>query len=262
MADLDQAALARRTLAHRTLALLDLTELGDTCREDQVEQLIGKALGPAGHPAAVCIWPSFVSMAAKRLAGKGVKVATVINFPKGGNDIERAIQDAEEATDDGAQELDLVLPYRAFLAGEEATCRAMIGEVKDVMEEGTVLKVILETGELKDPAVIRRAADLAIGAGADFIKTSTGKTAVSATPEAVAAMLDAIKAAGRPVGLKPSGGIRTVEEAGRYLAQVDAAMGSGWATPATFRFGASGLHAALVEAIRGGGAPDTSPASY
>jgi deoxyribose-phosphate aldolase len=258
MTDVDRIALARRALA-----LLDLTELGDTCREDQVELMLGKAHGPAGDVAAICVWPNFVSMCRKRLAGKGIRIATVINFPKGGDDIERAIQDAEGAIDDGAHEIDLVLPWRAFLAGEDATCRAMIGEVKDTIPEEALLKVILETGELKDAAVIRRAADLAIEAGADFIKTSTGKTAVSATPEAVAVMLEAIRAAGRPIGLKPSGGIRTLEDAGRYLAQVDAAMGPDWATPKTFRFGASGLHAALAEVILGTGGPtDAAPASY
>jgi deoxyribose-phosphate aldolase len=127
----------------------------------------------------------------------------------------------------------------------------MVGEVRDAMPEESRLKVILETGELADPAMIRLAADLAIEAGADFIKTSTGKTPVSATPEAVAVMLAAIQAHGGTVGLKPSGGIRTPADAGRYLAQVDAAMGPAWATPATFRFGASGLHEALVAAIEG-----------
>jgi deoxyribose-phosphate aldolase len=236
-------------LARRALALLDLTELGDGCREDHVEALIAKALSPAGKPAAICIWPQFVSLAAKRLKDKGVSVATVINFPKGGDDIERAIEDTEEALDDGADEIDLVFPYRAFLGGDDVTARAMVGEVKDVIGDDALLKVILETGELKAVDAIHRAATIAAEAGADFIKTSTGKTPVSATPEAVAIMLDVIRAHGGAVGLKPSGGIRTLDDAGRYLAQVDAAMGPGWATPATFRFGASGLHAALLAAL-------------
>jgi deoxyribose-phosphate aldolase len=253
--------MSEEALARRVLSLLDLTELGDNCREDHVEGLLSKALHPPGKPAAVCLWPQHVSLAAKRLAGKGVRIATVINFPKGGDDIERAIEDAEEAVDDGADEIDLVLPWRALLEGDEAVVRSMVGEVRDILVDGAKLKVILETGELKDPAVIRRAADLAIGEGADFIKTSTGKTTVSATPEAAAIMIEAIKASGRPVGLKPSGGIRTLADAKLYLDMVDAAFGPAWATPETFRFGASGLHGAIVKALGGGGAA-TGQGSY
>jgi deoxyribose-phosphate aldolase len=244
--------MAEKDLALRALGLLDLTDLNDGCREDHVEALIQKALSPHGHVAAVCIWPQFVSIAAKRLKGKGVRVATVINFPNGGDDVERAIEDAEEALRDGAEELDLVMPWRSLLAGDEIVARSMIGEVQDLVEDAQArLKVILETGELPDQAAVRRASDLAIDCGADFIKTSTGKTRVSATPEAVATILEAIAAADRTVGLKPSGGIRTLADAKLYLDMADAAMGSVWASPGTFRFGASGLYDALVAAIEG-----------
>jgi deoxyribose-phosphate aldolase len=147
-----------KEIALRALRLLDLTDLNDGCREDHVEALIQKALTSHGHVAAVCLWPQFVSLAAKRLKGKGVKVATVINFPKGGDDVERAIDDTEEALKDGADEIDLVLPYRALLAGDEATARSMVGEVHDLVEDGGKrLKVILETGMLPDQAAVRRA---------------------------------------------------------------------------------------------------------
>jgi deoxyribose-phosphate aldolase len=238
--------------ALRALKLLDLTDLNDGCREDQVEALIQKALTPHGPVAAVCLWPQFVSIASKRLKGKGVKVATVINFPKGGDDVERAIEDAEEALRDGADEIDLVMPWHALLAGDEIAVRSMIGEVLDLVEDAKArLKVILETGELPDQATIRKAADIAIDCGAHFIKTSTGKTKVSATPDAVRTMLAAIKAADRTVGIKPSGGIRTLADATLYLDLVDAAMGPVWASPGTFRFGASGLYDALLAVIEG-----------
>ena len=237
--------------ARRALKLLDLTDLGDGCREDQIEALIQKALTPHGPVAAVCIWPQFVTLAKSRLKGKGVKVATVINFPKGGDDVERAIEDTAEAIDDGADEIDLVMPYHAMLDGDELTVRSMIGEVRDEIDDAGRLKVILETGMLPDQAMVRRAADIAIDCGADFIKTSTGKTPVSATPDAVRTMLEAIKAADRTVGIKPSGGIRTVADAQLYLDLVDAALGPVWASPTTFRFGASGLYDALVDAIEG-----------
>jgi deoxyribose-phosphate aldolase len=123
------------------------------------------------------------------------------------------------------------------------------------VDQGRVLKVILETGELREPALIEAASRIAIDAGADFIKTSTGKTAVSATPEAAEIMLNAIKASGRPVGLKPSGGIRTVADARIYLDLADRIMGPDWATPRTFRIGASSVYDALVAAIEGRASP-------
>jgi deoxyribose-phosphate aldolase len=237
--------------AIRILKLLDLTDLNDSCREDHIEALIQQALTPHGPVAAVCIWPQFVTLAKSRLKGKGVKVATVINFPKGGDDVERALEDTAEALDDGADEIDLVMPYHALLAGDETTVRSMIGEIKDELEDRARLKVILETGMLPDQATIRHAADLAIECGADFIKTSTGKTPVAATPEAVRTMLSAIKAADHTVGLKPSGGIRTLADAQAYLTIVDAEMGPVWASPGTFRFGASGLYGVLIDVIEG-----------
>jgi deoxyribose-phosphate aldolase len=120
-----------------------------------------------------------------------------------------------------------------------------------MVDQDRLLKVILETGELKDAALIETASRIAIAAGADFIKTSTGKTPVSATPEAAEIMLNAIRASGRAVGLKPSGGIRTLTDAKHYLDLADRIMGPGWATPRTFRIGASSVYDALVAAIDG-----------
>jgi deoxyribose-phosphate aldolase len=148
----------------------------------------------------------------------------------------------------------MVLPYRAFVEGRADAAAGMVDRVRDACN-GLILKVILETGMLREPRLIRRAADLAIGEGADFIKTSTGKVEVNATPEAVAVMLEAIAASGRTVGLKAAGGIRTLADAAGYLAQADAAMGAGWATPATFRLGASGVLAALLAALDGQATP-------
>jgi deoxyribose-phosphate aldolase len=252
---------ADRVLARRALALLDLTDLTDQASEAGTIQLCAKALAPPQAVAAVCLWPQFVSLAKRQLAGSGVKVATVVNFPAGGTNVGRVAGDAVEALEDGADEIDLVMPYRAFLDGEIDIARDMIAEVRAVSATAT-LKVILETGELKAAPAIRAASELAIAAGADFIKTSTGKSPISATPDAVRLMLDAIKASGRPVGLKPSGGIRTLADAAGYLALADAAMGPDWATPATFRFGASGLHQALLDVIAGEAASDSGEGAY
>jgi deoxyribose-phosphate aldolase len=236
-------------LAARVLSLLDLTELSDGCREDLVEALLQKALGPYGPPAAVCIWPQFVEIAARRLAGKPIRIATVINFPKGGTHVDRAVDDTVEALDDGANEIDLVLPYRAFLSGDKQIATDMVAAVSECLSPEHRLKVILETGEYPDQTAIADASRLAIAGGAHFIKTSTGKSAVSATPEAVTTMLGVIHETPAAVGLKPSGGIRTLADAKLYLDLAAGIMGDGWATPATFRFGASGLHTAIIEAL-------------
>ena len=238
--------------ARRALALLDLTDLSDTCTEAAIAALCRRARTPHGPVAAICIWPRFVSQAARLLARSGIKLATVVNFPAGGDHVERAVDDAHGALRDGADEIDLVMPWHAFLGGDEASAREMIEGVAGEAGPERLLKVILETGALGSPAAIASASRLAIECGANFIKTSTGKTAVSATPEAAGIMLEAIKASGRPVGFKAAGGVRTLAEAQVYLDLADAIMGPAWATPQTFRFGASSLLDVLLTAIDGG----------
>jgi deoxyribose-phosphate aldolase len=239
-------------LALRALKLLDLTDLSDQCSEIAVAQLCARAVGRPAPVAAICIWPRHVSVARRVLGDSPVKVATVVNFPAGGTNVARVSADTAEAIGDGAQEIDLVLPYEAFLSGDEQIAADMVSEIKAAcVEGGALLKVILETGAYPDQAAIRRASDLAIAGGADFIKTSTGKTSVSATPAAARTMLEAIRASGRPVGLKPSGGIRTLADARAYLALADEMMGPHWAQASTFRFGASGLHQVLVDRLTG-----------
>lgn len=238
-------------IAHRALQCLDLTDLSESGSDAAIDALCTKALTSHGPVAAVCIWPQFVSRASGALRGSPVSIATVVNFPAGGEDVDRVVDDLHEALGDGANEIDLVLPYHAVKRGDFDCATEMVSAVRDVVDQGRLLKVILETGELIEPELIGTASRLAIEAGADFIKTSTGKTAVSATPEAAERMLKAIKASGRPVGLKPSGGIRTVEDAGRYLDLADRIMGTGWAGPRTFRIGASSVYEALIAAIEG-----------
>jgi deoxyribose-phosphate aldolase len=251
----------RPDLARRALRLLDLTELSDRPTDRSTDALCAKAKNPLGPVAAVCLWPQFVSRAREALAESGVRIATVANFPGGEDDVERVIDGVQEALDDGADEIDLVLPYRAFLGGDVAAARTMVAGVRDVVDRGRRLKVILETGILAEPAAIEAASRLAVEEGADFIKTSTGKTVVSATLPAVEIMLGVIRGAGRPVGLKPSGGIRTLDDAAAYLALADGVMGPAWATRDTFRFGASGLFDALVAEIEGA-TPAHSTSAY
>ncbi|WP_201833007.1 deoxyribose-phosphate aldolase [Microvirga zambiensis] len=237
--------------ATRALRSLDLTDLTDTCTDQAIDALCKKALDPRGPVAAVCVWPQFVKRAQANLKGSPVRIATVVNFPAGGEDVSRVVDDTQEALSDGANEIDLVLPYKALRRGDIAVATEMVEAVRDLVDGDRLLKVILETGELQDPKLIEAASRIAIEAGADFIKTSTGKTSLSATPEAAEIMLNAIKASGRPIGLKPSGGIRTVEDAKTYLDLADRIMGQGWATPKTFRIGASSVYDTLIAAIEG-----------
>ena len=236
----DPAAVARRALP-----LLDLTDLGADCTPARVAALCRDAR--EGGVAAICVWPAFVRQGAEALAGAPVRVATVVNFPAGGEDVAAAVAETGAALRDGADEIDLVLPYAAFLRGEAETAREMVAAVRAACGAAR-LKVILETGTLGDAERITAASRLALEAGADFLKTSTGKSPVSATPEAAAAMLEAIRASGRPAGLKVSGGLRAAADAAAYLALADRLMGPGWAAPARFRLGASSLYAALAAA--------------
>ena len=246
-------------LARRAIALLDLTELGDAATDADVMALCSRAVGRHGTVAAVCVWPRHIALAAAQLLGSGVRIATVVNFPGGDDDIDDVVELARGAIADGAHEIDLVLPYRAFLAGDSRRGANMVAALRGAVDagEGKTLKVILETGELVDLDTIRAAAELAIRNGADFIKTSTGKTPTSATLAATGVMLDVIRSTDPAVGLKPSGGIRTLADAAAYLSQATRTLGPSWATAATFRFGASGLLTALEAACDG----DTGAAS-
>ena len=234
--------------ASRVLGLLDLTDLGEQVTSGAVHSLCRRAITPYGNVAAVCLWPEWVRTAKGDLGGAAVRVATVTNFPSGAEstaDVEAA---TERALTDGADEIDVVLRYRDVIDGRLHEASEALGSIRRVVpvDGHHVLKVILETGELAADEMIRTAAQLAVDAGADFIKTSTGKTASSASLAATAIMLDVIAASGRHVGLKPSGGIRTLSDAKMYLAQADELMGPQWVSPSTYRFGASGLLEALL----------------
>ncbi|MBV1839024.1 deoxyribose-phosphate aldolase [Photobacterium ganghwense] len=246
MSDLKAAAL-------RALQLMDLTTLNDDDTDAKVIELCKNAKTPVGNTAAVCIYPRFIPVAKKQLREQGspdVRVATVTNFPHGNDDIDIAVAETKAAVAYGADEVDVVFPYRALIAGNEEVgfelvkqCKAACGDV--------LLKVIIETGELKTPELIKKASEISINAGADFIKTSTGKVAVNATPEAAEIMLTVIKDMGveKTVGFKPAGGVRTAEDAQQFLAMADRILGAEWADNMHYRFGASSLLANLLHTL-------------
>ncbi len=246
----------RESLSAARLALrcLDLTSLNDTDTDADVARLCARAQGPFGHTAAVCVWPRLAAFARQQLPAD-VGVAAVANFPDGSADRERAVRDTGAIVQAGAQEVDVVLPYAALQAGDVHAVVALLAAVRAACP-GLVLKVILETGVLQTDALIHRACELALDAGADFLKTSTGKTPVSATPAAAGTMLRAISGhpvASHRVGFKASGGIRTVAEAMTYFSLVSNILGPEALHPGRLRIGASSL-LGDIEAVLGGAA--------
>jgi len=227
-------------IAARALPLLDLTSLNDSDTEATIDELARKAVTPAGHVAAVCIWQRFVAYA-NPILDQRLGLATVVNFPSGSEDRKTIESDIKAAIANGADEIDLVFPYQQFLAGKRTYARDIVAAARQSCAHGVLLKVILETGELQTTAAIREASEAAILSGADFLKTSTGKTPVGATLAAARTMLEVIHDMDPEVGFKASGGVRTAGDAGAYLALADEIMGEDWAKPETFRFGASGL---------------------
>ncbi|MGI9280768.1 MAG: deoxyribose-phosphate aldolase [Endozoicomonas sp.] len=239
--------------SRQALQLMDLTSLNDNDTPEVIIELCKKAQTVAGNTAAVCIYPRFIPVAKRTLRELGledVTVATVTNFPAGDDDAEIAVAETRAAVAYGADEVDVVFPYRALMAGNETIGHEIVSRSKDACGKDVRLKVIIETGELKDPVLIRRASEISIEAGADFIKTSTGKVAVNATPESARIMLEVIRDSGRKdVGFKPAGGIRTAEDAKEHLAIAAEIMGAEWIDRDHYRFGASSLLGNLLVAL-------------
>ena len=251
------AKLAALDLAVR---MMDLTTLEGADTPGKVAALCAKARRPDPSDstvppvAAVCVYPNLVGVARAALDGSPVKVASVATaFPSGQSPIEVKLDDVRRALELGADEIDMVIDRGAFLSGRYAKVVDEIVRVKDACGS-THLKVILETGELGTYDNVRRASLLAIAAGADFIKTSTGKVSPAATLPVTLCMLEVIRDVhddtGRVVGMKPAGGIRTAKQAIQYLCVLNETLGSAWMTPDLFRFGASSLLNDVLMQIR------------
>jgi deoxyribose-phosphate aldolase len=252
-------ALKRRSIKRESkvwalelaIRMMDLTTLEGKDTRGKVRAMCAKAMRPLpGDPtipsvAAVCIYPSLIADCKEALRGSSVKVASVATaFPSGQSFRSIKVAEVREVVAAGADEIDMVIDRGAFLSGDYAAVFDEIVEVKEASGEAH-LKVILETGELETFDNVRRASILAMAAGADFIKTSTGKVNPAATLPVTLVMLEAIrdfeKATGRAVGMKPAGGIRTAKDAIQYLVVLYETLGPRWMTPDRFRFGASSL---------------------
>ena len=262
------ASLARRSIKRESklwaldlaIRMMDLTTLEGKDTEGKVRALCAKGIRPDPSDlaipsvAAICIYPAHITVAKQALAGSTVKVASVATgFPSGQTFTEVKLLETRSAVEAGADEVDMVIDRGAFLQGEY---RHVFDEIVAVKEAcGTThLKVILETGELETYDNVRRASILAMAAGADFIKTSTGKVTPAATLPVTLVMLEAIRdfhhRTGRIVGMKPAGGIRTAKEAIAYLVVLYETLGPRWMTPDLFRFGASSLLNDVLMQIR------------
>ncbi len=233
------------------LSMIDLTTLEGMDTPGKVIQLCQKAKEPhTALPdlptvAAVCVYPNMVSVAKKALRGTDINVASVATaFPSGMATLEAKIEETRKVVEDGADEVDMVISRGEFLKGNYSLVFDEIAAIKEACGDAH-LKVILETGELQTYENVRKASDLAMHAGADFIKTSTGKVKPAATQPVTLVMLEAIRDyfydTGRMVGMKPAGGIRKAKQAIQYLVLVKETLGTDWLTSQYFRFGASSL---------------------
>jgi len=252
-------ALAKRSLKkgakvaglRLVIKMIDLTTLEGKDTPGKVRALCNKALLPLdsdptiGPCAAICVYPNMVPTAKRALAGSTVKVASVATaFPSGQSPLSIKLEDVRRAVDLGADEIDMVIDRGAMLAGDYGKVFDEIAATKEACGEAH-LKVILETGELGSLDTVRRASEIGIAAGGDFIKTSTGKIQPAATPAVTLVMLETIRdhyyATGRRIGMKPAGGVRTAKQSLHYLVLVKETLGDAWLTPDLFRFGASAL---------------------
>jgi deoxyribose-phosphate aldolase len=255
----ESTATNEQQSAARALACLDLTSLNLDDTPERIDALCDRALSPAPgidiHPAAVCIYPRFVAQARARLDGTDIGVAAVANFPLGTGTADEVVAEVQQALASGANEIDVVFPFRAYLAGDHLAAAELVKQVSATVHSAVrpgKLKVILETGVLLESETIKAAAAVAVANGADFLKTSTGKLEPAATPEAAAALLEVISAAqreGRFIGLKVAGGVRTVADAAVYLEMADRVLEPNGAEPSNFRFGASGLLNDIVRVL-------------
>ena len=233
------------------LSMIDLTTLEGKDSPGKVKQLCYKAahlhdqFPNLPKVAAVCVYPNMVKEAKNALTGSLIKIASVAtSFPSGMSTLKSKIQEVNRVVKDGADEVDMVISRGRFLQGDYSYVFDEIAQAKEACGQAH-LKVILEAGELVTLENVCNASELAMEAGADFIKTSTGKITPAATPQVVLVMLEAIRdfyiKTGKTVGMKPAGGINTAKRAIQYIVMVRETLGQGWMTPDKFRFGASSL---------------------
>jgi deoxyribose-phosphate aldolase len=266
--------------AQLALSCLDLTSLKDDDSDASIAVLAEAAHTRYGAPAALCVYPRWISVARAALDARGlteVKIATVVNFPHGTDSAASVAKQTQAALAAGADEIDVVFHWQALMAGDVQPGMAVVraarvacDEVSQKRDDSVLLKVILETGELRIPELIRQASEAALDSGADFIKTSTGKVRVNATPEAARIMLEVIRdhalrqncSLMASAGFKAAGGVTTMAEATQYFALARSLLGQDWVSPKRFRFGASSLLKSVLGTLRGDGQNSADATGY
>jgi len=232
------------TLKQKIIAVIDLTSLNDDDTAQGIADLCQHAKSLSTHVAAVCVYPQFVKVARQQL--KKIKIATVANFPDGQQELADTIAQIESAIDDQANEIDIVMPYQTFIAGDHLAASEYIQHCKRACGDALTLKIILESGAFENLEQLHLACKMVTASGADFIKTSTGKHVWGASPETACVMLLSIKESGEQCGFKASGGIREVADAAFYYHLAAVIMGDDWVKPDNFRIGASQLLEKLI----------------
>lgn len=235
------------------IGFIDLTSLEGKDNEESIKKLCEKALqkhDATPSVAAICVYPTLVHIAKRELKNSTIKIASVAGaFPSGLSPLKIKLQEVKFALDEGADEIDMVISRGIFLENNFCEVHDEIAAIKELCKD-KILKVILETGELITTENIKKASEISIEAGADFIKTSTGKISISASIPAVEVMLNCIKThyqkTNKKIGIKPSGGIKDAKTALEYLSLTSTILGNEWLTPNFFRFGASSLYDNII----------------
>jgi len=228
--------------------LIDLTLLTDNDTEADIINLCNQATTPLGNVAAICIHPQFVKLAATHINQNDISIATVVNFPSGNEPLSVTLNLIKQCLLDGANEIDLVMPYTKLLSGNVAYVKEYISACKQLLTQHS-LKIILETGALIDDKNITLASQIAIECGANFIKTSTGKNHPGANPKAISSIINTIQKSNSTPGIKVSGGVRDIATAQQYYKQIISSLGQKYACKSKLRFGASTLLHDIIKTI-------------
>lgn len=230
------------------IPFLDLTSLNDEDTEADILDLCDNAHTPLGNVAAICVYPRFVPICQQQ---RTLPIATVINFPHGNDDAETVFEDTKQAVEDGADEIDLVIPYQFVI--ETKGSYVSFDHVRDIITacqkalNGQKLKIIVESGAFEDKDLLAQLCDIALSCNVDFLKTSTGKIATGATLDAVEIFIKTIKAKNVKTGIKISGGVKTYDQALPYITLIREKMGDEFLNPDKFRIGASSLLTDLLK---------------
>ena len=239
-------------LALKAIELLELTSLNADDTQERLIALCHRAITPVGNVAAVCVLPRFAGLARRTLDdlhARDVSVVATVNFPNGGAPVATVESEVRAALLAGADEIDLVYPFNAQLGGDKQIGVQLIAACSAICGRRAPLTVTLETGVLRDPQIIHQVGRTAIREGASFLKTSTGKQVVSATPQAARILIEAIAELSAPVGLKAAGSVRTLSEARAYIQMAYTRFGSFWLEPERLRLGGSSLLDDLLSSL-------------